>query len=74
MQKIENELNGYIIFEKEGQNLKIHLGNLDFFDAMSLGIMGSISIAMKSGVSLEKFHEILNEFEQYLLVVEGQEE
>lgn len=27
MQKIENELNGYIIFEKEGQNLKIHLGN-----------------------------------------------
>lgn len=47
---------------------------MDFFDAMSLGIMGSISIAMNSGVSLKKFHEILNEFEQYLLVVEGQEE
>ncbi|MGM0229034.1 hypothetical protein IGJ28_001096 [Enterococcus sp. AZ091] len=64
--KMNKEVNGCVVFEKQGNDLSVSAGNLSASDALTLTLFSIVSLAKASGISLARIHQALDQIDQHL--------
>ncbi|MBE6170518.1 MULTISPECIES: hypothetical protein [Enterococcus] len=67
---MNREVNGCVLFEKQGNDLSVSAGNLSAADAVTLTLFSIVSLAKASRISLESIHQTLDQIDQYLVLEE----
>ncbi|OOG23230.1 hypothetical protein [Enterococcus sp. DIV0421] len=67
---MDKEVNGCVLFEKQGNDLSVSAGNLSAADALTLSIVCIVSLAKTSGISLACIHQTLDQIDQHLVLEE----
>ncbi|HFL7523400.1 TPA: hypothetical protein ACG4X7_000203 [Enterococcus faecium] len=68
--KMNKEVNGCVVFEKQGNDFSVKAGNLSAADALTLTLFSIVSLAKASGISLECIHKTLDQIDQHLVLEE----
>ena len=68
--KMTEEINGCVVFEKQGNDLSVSAGNLSVVDALTLSIVCIGSLAKTSGISVACIHQLLDQIDQHLVLEE----
>ena len=67
---MNREVNGCVLFKKQGNDLSVSSGNLSTADALTLTLFSIVSLAKASGISLARIHQTLDQIDQHLLLEE----
>ena len=67
---MDKEVNGCVLFEKQGNDLSMKAENLSATDAITLTLFSIVSVAKTSGISLKCIHKTLDQIDQHLVLEE----
>lgn len=69
---MDKEVNGCVLFEKQGNDLSVRSGNLSAADALTLTLFSIVSVAKTSGIPLERIHQTLDQIDQHVVLEESE--